>query len=60
MPVAVRSSRFRLALVDRLTKRLSLSAESQDIVLNRVEADLGDQSKRVSDSVYRKGEGKDP
>ncbi|XP_023820471.1 centrosomal protein of 72 kDa isoform X3 [Oryzias latipes] len=51
-----RSSRFRLALVDRLTKRLSLSAESQDIVLNRVEADLGDQSKRVSDSVYRKGE----
>uniref|UniRef100_A0A3P9KX92 Centrosomal protein 72 n=1 Tax=Oryzias latipes TaxID=8090 RepID=A0A3P9KX92_ORYLA len=51
-----RSSRFRLALVDRLTKRLSLSAESQDIVLNRVEADLGDQSNTVSDSVYRKGE----
>uniref|UniRef100_A0A3B3DYF8 Centrosomal protein 72 n=1 Tax=Oryzias melastigma TaxID=30732 RepID=A0A3B3DYF8_ORYME len=51
-----RSSSFRLALVDRLTKRLSLSAESQDIVLNRVEADRGDQSETVTDSLSKKRE----
>ncbi|RVE62607.1 hypothetical protein OJAV_G00158740 [Oryzias javanicus] len=51
-----RSSSFRLALVDRLTKRLSLSAESQDIVLNRVEVGPGDQSETVTDSVYKNRE----
>uniref|UniRef100_UPI0037E79C35 centrosomal protein of 72 kDa n=1 Tax=Semicossyphus pulcher TaxID=241346 RepID=UPI0037E79C35 len=50
-----RSIDQRLALVDRLTKRLSLATDTDDIVLNFVEKDRRGQSETlyVSDSGHR-------
>ncbi|XP_051262562.1 centrosomal protein of 72 kDa [Dicentrarchus labrax] len=53
-----RSSNQRLALVDRLTKRLSLLTDTDDIVLNFVGTNHGDQRKTppLSDSVHKEAE----
>ncbi|KAM4580780.1 centrosomal protein of 72 kDa [Odontesthes bonariensis] len=48
-----RSSDRRLALVDRLTKRLSLPTDSQDIVLNFVATNHGGQSETISDTNHK-------
>ncbi|XP_060937434.1 centrosomal protein of 72 kDa isoform X2 [Limanda limanda] len=49
-----RSSDARLAQVNRLTKRLSLLTNPNDIVLNLVEMNPGDQSETISASVHKK------
>lgn len=49
-----RSSHQRLALVDRLTKRLSLVTDTDDIVLNFVATNHGSQSE--TDSVQKEAE----
>ncbi|XP_053288328.1 centrosomal protein of 72 kDa isoform X4 [Pleuronectes platessa] len=49
-----RSSDVRLAQVNRLTKRLSLLTEPNDIVLNFVEMNPGDQRETISDTVHKK------
>ncbi|XP_062255083.1 centrosomal protein of 72 kDa isoform X3 [Platichthys flesus] len=49
-----RSSDVRLAQVNRLTKRLSLLTEPDDIVLNFVEMNPGDQRETISDTVHKK------
>ncbi|XP_074509923.1 centrosomal protein of 72 kDa [Sebastes fasciatus] len=51
-----RSSDQRLALVDRLTKRLSLLTDTDDIVLNFVATNHGSQSETQSHSVHKKAE----
>lgn len=51
-----RSCPQRLALVDRLTKRLSLLTDTDDIVLNFDAS--GDQKELVTDFVYKDAEGK--
>lgn len=58
--VVPRSSDQRLALVDRLTERLSLLTDSDDIVLNFVATNRGGQSEAqpLSDSVPKETEGK--
>ncbi|XP_041649576.1 centrosomal protein of 72 kDa [Cheilinus undulatus] len=50
-----RGTNKRLALVDRLTKRLSLGTDTNDIVLNFVEKDLRGQSETqsLSTSVHK-------
>ncbi|KAM9310014.1 LOW QUALITY PROTEIN: centrosomal protein of 72 kDa [Pholidichthys leucotaenia] len=48
-----RSSDHRLALIDCLTKRLSLLVDSQDVVMNFAEKSYRDQSETVSDSVHK-------
>ncbi|XP_054477417.1 centrosomal protein of 72 kDa isoform X2 [Anoplopoma fimbria] len=53
-----RSSDQRLALVDRLTKRLSLLTDTDDIVLNFVATNHGDQSATQPHSVLK--EAKEP
>ena len=53
LAVLSRSSDKRLALVDRLTKRLSLLTDTNDIVLNFVAMNPGGQSGTISDSVDR-------
>ncbi|GAA6227097.1 centrosomal protein of 72 kDa isoform X2 [Lates japonicus] len=50
-----RSSNQRLALVDRLTKRLSLLTDTDDIVLNFVAMNHSDQSE-ISDSVHKEAD----
>ncbi|XP_041843277.1 centrosomal protein of 72 kDa isoform X2 [Melanotaenia boesemani] len=52
-PAEDRSSDHRLALVDRLTKRLSLPTDCQDIVLNFVGTNHGGQSETISDSANK-------
>lgn len=51
-----RSSDQRLALVDRLAKRLSLLTDTDDIVLNFVATDHGSETQSHSD--YKEAEGK--
>ncbi|KAI3360467.1 hypothetical protein L3Q82_002363 [Scortum barcoo] len=51
-----RCSNQRLALVDRLTKRLSLLTNTDDIVLNFVATNRGDQSEALSDSLHKEAE----
>ncbi|XP_072250477.1 centrosomal protein of 72 kDa isoform X1 [Leuresthes tenuis] len=53
-----RSSDQRLAFVGRLTKRLSLSTDSQDIVLNFVATNPGGQSETISDTNHKEATGK--
>lgn len=55
-----RGSDQRLALVDRLTKRLSLLTDTNDIVLNIAATNHGGQSKAqpLSDSIHKGTEGK--
>ncbi|XP_026225713.1 centrosomal protein of 72 kDa isoform X2 [Anabas testudineus] len=47
------SSHKRLALADRLTKRLSLLTDSDDIVLNFVSMNVGEQKEMHSDYVHK-------
>ncbi|XP_040899578.1 centrosomal protein of 72 kDa isoform X2 [Toxotes jaculatrix] len=47
-----KSSDQRLALVDRLTKRLSLLTDTDDVVLNFVAMNHEGQSETISDSVH--------
>ncbi|XP_018544633.1 centrosomal protein of 72 kDa [Lates calcarifer] len=54
-----RSSNQRLALVDRLTKRLSLLTDTDDIVLNFVAMNHSDQSE-ISDSVHKEADVSEP
>nr|XP_033496672.1 centrosomal protein of 72 kDa isoform X3 [Epinephelus lanceolatus] len=51
-----RSSAQRLALVDRLTRRLSLRTDTDDIVLNFVATSHGGQSESKSESVHKEAE----
>lgn len=55
-----RSSDQRLALVDRLTKRLSLLTDTDDIVMNFVATNHGDRSETLPffDSLHKEAEGK--
>ncbi|XP_033496670.2 centrosomal protein of 72 kDa isoform X1 [Epinephelus lanceolatus] len=54
--VADKSSAQRLALVDRLTRRLSLRTDTDDIVLNFVATSHGGQSESKSESVHKEAE----
>lgn len=53
-----RSCHQRLALVDRLTKKLSLLTDTDDIVLNFDTVNPRDQKEMVTDSVHKDTEGK--
>ncbi|KAM9722670.1 centrosomal protein of 72 kDa [Menidia menidia] len=48
----LRSGDQRSALVNSLTKRLSLPTDTQDVVLNFVTASHGGQSETIYDSIY--------
>ncbi|KAG7242090.1 hypothetical protein INR49_024136 [Caranx melampygus] len=51
-----RSSGQRLAVIDRLTKRLSLGTDPDDIILNFVTMNHGDKSETISESVVKETE----
>lgn len=58
MLVVPRSSDQRLAVIDRLTRRLSLGTDPDDIILNFVTMNRGDRSETISESVLEEAEGK--
>lgn len=51
-------SQQRLALVDRLTKRLSLPTDTDDIILNFVAMNRSHKKEMDSDSIKRDAVGK--
>ncbi|XP_071324658.1 centrosomal protein of 72 kDa isoform X2 [Trachinotus anak] len=53
---AQRNSDQRLALVGRLTKRLSLATDTDDVVLNFVAMNHGNRSETISDPVHEEAE----